>query len=130
MNRIILLPVIALMTLLASGPAAYAQLSVEQQQRANGLYQEVRCPVCSGQSVGGSDVTIARGIRDYIDTRITAGDTNEQIKASLAERYGDAILFEPAVTPSTLPLWLLPWTVLLAFGGGLWFLTRRKTKTS
>lgn len=43
-------------------------------------------------------------IREYVQAGIEAGDSDEDIKQNLVERYGRGILFEPNIAPSTLPL--------------------------
>lgn len=128
MTRLLPLLIILFIAAPLAPQPAFSQGASENERRAQELYYEVRCPVCGGQSVAGSDVSVARSIRDYINNSIEAGDSNETIKANLADRYGNDILFEPVVNAATLPLWLLPWVILLVFAGGIWFLTRRKTQ--
>ena len=76
-------------------------LSVSQQERANELYNIVKCPVCSGQSLSGSDSTIAQDLRTIIDKKIKGNFSDAQIKHYLTNIYGDDILFEPPINKAT-----------------------------
>jgi len=95
-------------------------------QRTHALFNEVRCPVCNGQSVAESDVLVSVSIRDYIVSRIAAGDSDDEIKKSLVERFGQGILFEPELAPNTFLLWITPWACIAL----LILFFRRHTKTT
>ena len=82
----------------------------------------IRCVVCQGQPVSGSDAPMAGDMRRIIRERIAAGDEPDTVRAWLVSRYGDFVSFKPVVKPATLPLWLLPLAALL---GGLWLVMRR-----
>ena len=53
-----------------------------------------------------------------------AGQDNEQIKTFLVDRYGDFVLYRPAMEGNTLALWLMP-GVLLGIGAIAVFFTVR-----
>ena len=53
-----------------------------------------------------------------------AGQTDDQIKTFMVERYGDFVLYRPPVQGNTLALWLIP-GVLLAVGAVAVFFTVR-----
>jgi len=55
---------------------------------------------------------------------MVAGQDNEQIKTFLVDRYGDFVLYRPAMDGNTLALWLLP-VVLLGVGAIALFFTVR-----
>jgi cytochrome c-type biogenesis protein CcmH len=58
-----------------------------------------------------------------------AGKTDDEIRAYLVARYGDFVLYDPPLKPTTWLLWLGPFT-LLAGGGVLWWLVlRRRART-
>lgn len=82
----------------------------------------IRCVVCQGQPVSGSNATIAGDMRRIIRERIAAGESPEQVRTWLVEKYGDWVSFQPSVKRETLPLWLVP---LLALVGGGWLVSRR-----
>jgi cytochrome c-type biogenesis protein CcmH len=72
-----------------------------QQERADYLYNIVRCPVCSGQSLAGSEATIAVDLRKIIKQKIYNNLSDKEIKNDLVKLYGDDILFEPPFNKNT-----------------------------
>lgn len=93
-----------------------------KEQQALDLMDTIRCVVCQGQPVSGSDAPMAGDMRRIIRERIASGDDPDDVRAWLVTRYGDFVSFKPEVKPATLPLWLLPLAALL---GGLWLVSRR-----
>jgi cytochrome c-type biogenesis protein CcmH len=123
---------LALALLLGGVPLAaqdYAQVSLadpRQEAQAVALMDSIRCVVCQGQPISGSNADLAGDMRRMIRERIAAGETPEQVRAWLIDKYGDWVSFKPQVKPATLPLWLVP---LLALAGGLWLVSRRIKRT-
>ena len=89
--------------------------SPEQQERFINLTEELRCLVCQNQNLADSDAPLAHDLRDEIHKMMTAGQSDDQIKTFLVERYGDFVLYRPPVKGNTLVLWLAP--ALLLIGG-------------
>ena len=89
--------------------------SAEQEARFNQLTAELRCLVCQNQNLADSDAPLAQDLRREIYDMMMAGQTDEQIKTFMVDRYGDFVLYRPPVQGNTLALWLLP-LVLLAVG--------------
>lgn len=117
----------ALMLALAAPLAAqdYAEVSLSdpvKEAQAVALMDSIRCVVCQGQPVSGSNADLAGDMRRLIRERIAAGETPEQVRAMLVSKYGDYVTFKPVVKPATLPLWIVP---LLALLGGAWLVSRR-----
>lgn len=114
--------------LLFAAPAMaqdYAEESLSdprQEAQATALMDSIRCVVCQGQPISGSNADLAGDMRRLIRERIAAGDTPEQVRTWLVGRYGDWVSFKPVVKPATLPLWIVP---LLALAGGIWLAARR-----
>jgi cytochrome c-type biogenesis protein CcmH len=107
------------------GALDYAEVSLAdpvREEQALDLMDTIRCVVCQGQPISGSDAPMAGDMRRIIRERIAAGDRPDDIRAWLVTRYGDWVSFKPVVKPATLPLWLLPLAALL---GGLWLVMRR-----
>lgn len=94
----------------------------EQEQRFNALTEELRCTVCQNQSLADSDVPLAEDLRDEIQTMITQGNSDEDIKRFLVDRYGDFVLYRPPVRGNTLLLWLAP-LLLLTTGAAVMAVT-------
>ncbi len=96
------------------------------EARARALSVELRCLVCQSQSIDDSDAQIARDLRILVRERLEAGDTDDQVKAFLVDRYGEYVLLKPRFTWHTAILWGAP-PVLLILGGTLAFgLFRRR----
>jgi len=103
----------------------YAEVSLAdpaQEARALALMDAIRCVVCQGQPISGSNADLAGDMRRMIRERIAAGDGPEQVRAWLVGKYGDWVSFKPEVKGETAPLWLVP---LLALAGGGWLVSRR-----
>ncbi len=114
--------------LLAAMPASaqdYAQESLpdpKQESQAIALMDTIRCVVCQGQPISGSNADLAGDMRRVIRERIAAGETPEQVRAWLISKYGDWVSFKPEMKPATMPLWIVPLVALL---GGIWLVSRR-----
>ena len=99
------------------------------EARARELSEELRCMVCQNQSIDDSDATLAKDLRILVRERLTAGDSNDAVKAFLVARYGDFILLRPPFEWRT----LLPWTapfLLLIIGGAFAVLGARRRRRS
>lgn len=88
----------------------------QQQERFDKLTLELRCLVCQNQNLADSDAPLAHDLRREVHEMLMSGQTNEQIKQFLVERYGDFVLYRPPVQKNTYLLWLAPLILLLAGG--------------
>ena len=108
-------------------PAEYANKQLpdpRQEARARDLMDEIRCLRCQGQSIADSDADIAGDMRNNIRRRIAAGETPDQIRTWLIDRYGNWVTYDPPLEPLTWPLWFAP---IVLLGAGL-FLMRGQFK--
>ena len=94
--------------------------------RARELSLKLRCLVCQNQSIDDSNAELARDLRIIVRERLVAGDTNEQVIQYIVDRYGDYVLLEPPVKPTTYLLWFAPFGLLALGGGGLLIAMRRR----
>lgn len=102
---------------MAAAPLANVQLAdPEQEQQARSLMETVRCLVCQGQSIADSDADMAGDMRALIRERIQKGESPEQVRAWLVERYGDWVTYAPPQHGVAALLWALP-AVLILIGG-------------
>ena len=92
-------------------------MNPEQEARFNELTLELRCLVCQNQNLADSDAPLAQDLRQEIYNMMQAGQSNEEIKTFLVDRYGDFVLYKPPVKGNTLALWMAP--AILLLGGGL-----------
>lgn len=103
---------------LPPAPYAYTELpDPAQEAQALHLMQTIRCLTCQSQSVADSDAQMAGDMRHLIRTRIAAGETPDQVRDWLVERYGDYISYEPTISQTTWPLFAGP--VLLVLLGAV-----------
>jgi cytochrome c-type biogenesis protein CcmH len=87
----------------------------DNQMRAKNLYTQVRCPTCQGQSIEDTNTEHAKMLREYIDTQITQGKTDEEILENIRIGYGEFIVFKPKFSYHTLMLWIIPLFALFSF---------------
>jgi cytochrome c-type biogenesis protein CcmH len=86
------------------------------EARARTISRDLRCLVCQNQSIDDSDADMARDLRLLVRERIKAGDTDQQVKQHITDRFGNFVNLEPPVNNSTILLWLTPF-VVLGLGG-------------
>lgn len=99
-------------------PLSYSQLpDAKQEAQASALMQQIRCLVCQGQSIADSDAELAGDMRALVRRRIATGESPEQIRRWLIDRYGAWVTYEPPLEPVTWPLWAAP---VLFIAIGLW----------
>lgn len=108
--------------LLAQDLAEVSLSDPRQEEQALALMDSIRCVVCQGQPVSGSNASLAGDMRRIIRERIAAGDKPEEVRAMLVSKYGDWVSFKPVIKAATMPLWIVP---LLALLGGGWLVSRR-----
>ena len=124
---------IALLIVLWSVPAL-ALIAGEElddpalEARARAISKELRCLVCQNQSIDDSNADLARDLRVLVRERLTAGESNRQVIAFVTVRYGDYVLLEPPLKPTTYLLWFGPAAILLAGGAAVIMFLRRRTR--
>ena len=95
-----------------SSKEVYSFVNDEKQERFYTLIDTYRCPKCQSSNLSGSNAPIAKDLKREIHRLIEEGKTDEQIEAFLRSRYGDFILYKPALRKNTLILWLGPFVLL------------------
>jgi len=98
-----------------------------EEDRYKELIAEVRCLVCQNQSLADSDAELAHDLRREIYELMQQGQNDDQIIEFLVARYGDFVLYQPPVKPSTYILWYGPF-VLLILGILMLFRTLRQRR--
>jgi cytochrome c-type biogenesis protein CcmH len=93
-----------------------------QEATAREIFREVRCLVCQNESIDDSDADLARDLRKVVREQVSAGRSEDEVKAFLTERYGEYVLLRPAFSAGNAALWLAPFAAVLA---GLAFLLIR-----
>jgi len=118
--------------------SAYAQLqqvqeplvfeNQQQQDRFDQLTKELRCLVCQNQNLADSDAPLAHDLRREVHAMLQTGQSDEQIKQFMVERYGDFVLYRPPVQTNTYLLWVAP--LILLLGGALVLRANIKKRTA
>ena len=85
----------------------------KQQSRYTQLIENIRCPVCQGQSIGGSNSDLAKDLREKVREMILDSKTDSEIYSFMVERYGDFVVYKPPVNAKTYFLWFAPVLVLI-----------------
>lgn len=96
------------------------------EQRARDISAGLRCLVCQNQSIDDSDADLARDLRVLVRERLVAGDTDEQVRQYLVDRYGEYVLLNPRVNEHTILLWVAAPLLLLVGLGTLVIAARRR----
>lgn len=110
-----------LAVLLASGGAALAIDAQDAfddpvlQERYEKINRELRCLVCQNQTIADSNATLAQDLRREVRDMIAAGQTDDEIRDFMIERYGDFVLYRPRMTAGNFLLWAAP-VLLLVIG--------------
>ena len=105
---------VAAQSAMPPAPYAYNQLDdPEQEAIARELMHTLRCLQCQSQSIADSDAQVAGDMRHQVRSRIAAGDSPDEVRAYLISRYGDYISYEPEMSATTWPLFVLPGILLL-----------------
>jgi len=99
------------------------------EARARSISEGLRCLVCQNQSIDDSDADLAHDLRVIVRERLTAGDTDDQVRAYLVARYGEYVLLNPVMAPHTLLLWITAPVVLVVGGIAVFITARRKRGT-
>ncbi|HMC41308.1 MAG TPA: cytochrome c-type biogenesis protein [Acidimicrobiales bacterium] len=93
--------------------------------RVQRIASEVRCPTCRGLSAAESDAKTAEAVREEIGTRVQQGQSDGQIRAALADRYGADILLRPQGSGVAALVWALPVVAVVLALAGLTMAFRR-----
>lgn len=79
-----------------------------QESRYLDLIDNIRCPVCQGQSIGGSNSGLAKDLREQVRKMILNDKSDDDIYLFMIERYGDFVIFKPPINLKTYLLWFTP----------------------
>jgi cytochrome c-type biogenesis protein CcmH len=96
------------------------------EARARQLSSGLRCLVCQNESIDDSSAPLAKDLRLLVRERITAGDSDAQVRAFLVARYGEFVLLRPPLSARTLALYAAPFAALALGGAIVWRLSRRR----
>ncbi len=95
----------------AADPALEARVMV--------VAEELRCLVCQNETIAASHADLAVDLRKQIRTKLREGQSERQILDFMVERYGEFVLYRPALKATTVLLWVGPFALLLIAGFAL-----------
>ena len=101
-----------------------------ETERIARISREVRCPTCAGLSVAESDAKAAQAVRDEIRERVHQGESDGEIRAYLASRYGRDILLKPKAGGIDAVVWAVPVAASVLGAAGLGFAFARWRRRS
>ena len=93
--------------------------------REYNLFKEIRCLVCQGQTIHESNSELAEDIKLLIREKIVEGESDDEIKQFLVEKYGEWVLMTPRFNQYTYLLWGTP---LIIFILGFWLISKKVKK--
>ena len=77
-------------------------------ERVARIAREVRCPTCESLSAADSDAPSSVAIREEIKAKLEAGQSDDDVRAFLVDRYGKDILLRPESSGVASLVWVLP----------------------
>lgn len=124
--------VMGLVTVVALSFAVVTSSSAPETSadRAERLAHGVRCPTCQGLSAGESDAKAATAVRAEITRRVEQGQSDEQIRQALVDRYGEEILLTPEGEGLAALVWGLPVAVFVVGAAGVGTVLLRRGRES
>jgi cytochrome c-type biogenesis protein CcmH len=87
--------------------------TIDQQSRYTQLIENIRCPVCQGQSISGSNSELAKDLREKVYEMILDSRSDADIYSFMVERYGDFVVYKPPLNIKTFLLWFAPLMVMI-----------------
>jgi cytochrome c-type biogenesis protein CcmH len=93
------------------------------------VIEQMRCLVCQNESLAASNADLAQDLRKEIYEMMQAGKNKDEIIKFMVARYGDFVLYNPPVKPSTYPIWFGP-ILLFMLGAVVLYLNLRKKSRS
>jgi cytochrome c-type biogenesis protein CcmH len=100
------------------------------EARMMSLAVELRCLVCQNQTIADSHADLAVDLRNQIRDMIAKGQSDDQIRQYMTDRYGDFVLYKPPFKPTTALLWAGPPVLLVAALAALFLMLRRRMRAS
>jgi cytochrome c-type biogenesis protein CcmH len=108
---------------------AYTFDSEAQEQLFKSLTKELRCPKCQNQDIADSNASLAQDLRQKTYLMVKEGKDKQAVIDYMVARYGNFVLYNPPMMPSTVVLWVAP-VVVIGLGGGLLFWRSRRQKVT
>ncbi len=95
------------------------------EERALEISKGIRCLVCQNETIDDSNADLARDLRLLVRERLTEGDSDDQVRQYLVDRYGEFVLLLPRFNWHTWLLWLATPIVFLIGAIAIWMRAKR-----
>ncbi len=82
-------------------------------QRVSDVASQLKCPVCSNESVDSSSASISEQMRQVIRQQLQSGKSEQEVLRYFEQAYGSSILLTPPRQGFTLLAWWVPVAILL-----------------
>ena len=114
-----LIPLILLLLVIAAPPLPAAVTlesftfpTTAEEQHFKDLIGQLRCLVCQNETLADSDAELAHDLRAEVYEMKKSGKSDQEVIDFLVNRYGDFVLYNPPVKPSTYLIWYGPFVLL------------------
>ena len=104
-------------------PAPYASRPLDDpaaEAEAQDLMETLRCLKCQSQSIVDSDAPMAGDMRHQVRIRIASGESADEVRGWLTQRYGDYVSYKPQLSATTWPLFAVPILLIVMAGAILY----------
>jgi cytochrome c-type biogenesis protein CcmH len=98
------------------------------QARYYALTHELRCMQCQNEALADSPVGLAADLRLQVRELLMAGQSDEQIRQHMVDRYGEFILFRPRMSWRNAWLWSAPVVLMLVGFVVAWRVVRSRSQ--
>jgi cytochrome c-type biogenesis protein CcmH len=102
----------------STGPATNADRTIA-------IAKTLRCPICNGETVAESNADVSQQIRVTIAEQVEQGRSDDDIRAFVAQKFGDQVLLTPTGSGLVGLVWITPVVVLVVALAGLVLAFRR-----
>lgn len=107
-QRLTVLTLMILLALVMISPAAAQDGGPVTDDEVNDIAKEVYCPVCESTPLDVCETQACADWRELIRTKLSDGQTKEEIFQYFADQYGDRVLAAPPREGFNLVLWVGP----------------------
>ncbi len=111
-------------------PAGKPLTGRELYDEAIAVSKLLRDPGAANNTLFESESALSGELKALIYQQLRQGYTRAQILDFMAERYGEAVRYQPDFNASTFLLWAAPWIAVVIGAAVFWRSTRRRKKTA
>ena len=131
MHKFLLMLIFSSLTAVISAQTATKQApslaeNVELEKQVMDIAHELRCLVCQNETIAASHADLAVDLRQQIRSQLQQGQTAQQIRDFMVDRYGEFVLYNPRWSAKTVLLWVGPFVLLGIALLTLWLTVRRR----